>query len=993
MSGIIRHRSDANEMESFFDGDDESNAYFVEKSPASWKVRGHGTYEDIVGEDAARAFFQLAKDHERLVIHFYRTGSSACEIMHIHLDKIAKQHLETKFVKLNMEKEMTNGTRKESLSYLEKKLGLEAMPTVVLIKRRKQVHHLIGFRDLGGRKCSTFAVKQSLHRYGVLTFTEAETGRAILEAGGSIVHLQQQTAKQERDIEMESFFDGDDDSSSYRVENSPASWKVRGHGTYEEIDEDDAAKAFFQLSKDHERLVVHFYRKMKSPDCEIMHSHLEKIGKQHLETKFVKLNIDNDMSNWKRKESLSYLKEKLGLQVMPTVALIKERKQVHHLLGFEELDGKDCSTFTLKKLLERYGVLVFTEAEKKKAILEAESRFAFRRNLKNPLYKKPHASDRASVGVAANPMISSEPNKATAPEGSTSRISKKAAIPEELSNPRATHGATFGNSAKKSLPDELNDTPCVPFGASMGIIANAPPIGWGPIPSFDYNSTAKAQKEVDENVTSHPVPTAEEGSLPYVWGPAASLDESMLSGIEKQATFDATRLPAASFAALGAAVGVIIEASVTSCSNLWTKATSNNLDENSARNKDASTPIFAEFECIDSEKRAKRFSLPSLIAAFRSFLATVPSGTIRVSIVSCLVVTATLAFMLSPGGKYVLGYSKKHHVAFLGNSVQYYNDFPRFMEVISADRIVQNSCLHEDATIANLLYSGNGMLKKFNTNNARIGGSSSTLFDYGACTVHQLLFGYDRFLYKNWKNYNASSSNSDYAGAYNDGLNPCYANSNYLTYVTMQFKENPVRWDYVVINDNTMSPGVYSSRQQSLASLMKTYANWFAKIGATPVFLDTPAYWTNFRNLSIFVDVPTFTSVTYEGYRKYALALGKKLPAKQKPRIAPVGIAYLTVWEDNYEMWTNLFHYDGIHASPHGTFLQGCVVYHTLFGRMPDSTVALPDSISTLFSRARRMQPPSQHRRDWPTRADARYLYNIAKKVVKGYKPASFVTY
>jgi hypothetical protein len=77
----------------FFDGDDESNAYFVEKSPASWKVRGHGTYEEIDGEDAARAFFQLAKDHERLVIHFYRTGSSACDIMHTHLDTIAKQHL------------------------------------------------------------------------------------------------------------------------------------------------------------------------------------------------------------------------------------------------------------------------------------------------------------------------------------------------------------------------------------------------------------------------------------------------------------------------------------------------------------------------------------------------------------------------------------------------------------------------------------------------------------------------------------------------------------------------------------------------------------------------------------------------------------------------------------------------------------------------------------------------------------------------------------
>jgi hypothetical protein len=192
----------------------------------------------------------------------------------------------------------------------------------------------MGFRDLGGRKFSTFTLKQSLERYGVLIFTEAETGRAILEAGGSLVQIRQST-KKERDIEMESFFDFDDDSSSFRVENSPASWKVRGHGTYEEIDEEDAARAFFQLSKDHERLVVHFYRIINSPDSETMHNHLEKIAKQHLETKFVKLNIENDMNNCKRIESLSYLKEKLGLRVIPTVALIKDRKQVHHLLGFE----------------------------------------------------------------------------------------------------------------------------------------------------------------------------------------------------------------------------------------------------------------------------------------------------------------------------------------------------------------------------------------------------------------------------------------------------------------------------------------------------------------------------------------------------------------------------------------------------------------------------------------------------------------------------------
>ena len=37
--------------------------------------------------------------------------------------------------------------------------------------------------------------------------------------------------------------------------------------------------------------------------------------------------------------------------------------------------------------------------------------------------------------------------------------------------------------------------------------------------------------------------------------------------------------------------------------------------------------------------------------------------------------------------------------------------------------------------------------------------------------------------------------------------------------------------------------------------------------------------------------------------------------------IAPVGLAFLTIWEENYGFWNSkLFHIDRIHASPHGTY-------------------------------------------------------------------------
>lgn len=55
-------------------------------------------------------------------------------------------------------------------------------------------------------------------------------------------------------------------------------------------------------------------------------------------------------------------------------------------------------------------------------------------------------------------------------------------------------------------------------------------------------------------------------------------------------------------------------------------------------------------------------------------------------------------------------------------------------------------------------------------------------------------------------------------------------------------------------------------------------------------------------------DVPTFTALTYEGYKQYADLLRTYLPKSQEPRIAPVGLAFLLVWEENYSFWERMFH-------------------------------------------------------------------------------------
>ena len=60
-------------------------------------------------------------------------------------------------------------------------------------------------------------------------------------------------------------------------------------------------------------------------------------------------------------------------------------------------------------------------------------------------------------------------------------------------------------------------------------------------------------------------------------------------------------------------------------------------------------------------------------------------------------------------------------VAYLGNSIQYFNDCPRFLTNLSQGAIAQqDSCLRGGASLVTLWTKGNGMQHKFATMNAKI---------------------------------------------------------------------------------------------------------------------------------------------------------------------------------------------------------------------------------------------------------------------------------
>uniref|UniRef100_A0A6N2M1P5 Thioredoxin domain-containing protein n=1 Tax=Salix viminalis TaxID=40686 RepID=A0A6N2M1P5_SALVM len=88
-----------------------------------WISLGHGEYTEIPSE---KDFFSAVKASDRVVCHFYR-DNWPCKVMDKHMSILAKQHIETRFVKIHAEKS----------PFLADKLKIAVLPTLALIKNAK----------------------------------------------------------------------------------------------------------------------------------------------------------------------------------------------------------------------------------------------------------------------------------------------------------------------------------------------------------------------------------------------------------------------------------------------------------------------------------------------------------------------------------------------------------------------------------------------------------------------------------------------------------------------------------------------------------------------------------------------------------------------------------------------------------------------------------------------------------------------------------------
>lgn len=273
-------------------------------------------------------------------------------------------------------------------------------------------------------------------------------------------------------------------------------------------------------------------------------------------------------------------------------------------------------------------------------------------------------------------------------------------------------------------------------------------------------------------------------------------------------------------------------------------------------------------------------------------------------------------------------------IAFLGNSMLYFNDCPRLVQQMIEETIAvvkQDTCLRGGATLTSLWEKGNGMSRKFATEQALIETSrtfdelNSTavprpVYDVGAATVQELL------------------------------------------------RAEP-SWDFVILNDYTQGPARPESRAATQKILREKYAPLLQD--SIPVIVQTPAYRIEgIKDTADLGDFEAFTDHLAHGVRSFVDTL--QHAGIDDCRIAPVGEAYRYLHRNNLDLWKKLYSWDDFHPSPYGTWLQACVIFCTCFGRLPPIYNAL------WWERSRYMQPQDEKPLPLPTDDEAMELRRVA---------------
>jgi hypothetical protein len=120
------------------------------------------------------------------------------------------------------------------------------------------------------------------------------------------------------------------------------------------------------------------------------------------------------------------------------------------------------------------------------------------------------------------------------------------------------------------------------------------------------------------------------------------------------------------------------------------------------------------------------------------------------------------------------------------------------------------------------------------------------------------------------------------------------------------------KWDYVVLQEQSTRPIEQPETTQEYARLLDSEIK---KVGAKTVLFVT---WPRQKQPENFVALTN----TY-------LSTAQDL----KAIVAPIGIAWMSILKENPSL--PIYHRDGSHPNPIGSYLSSCVLYSLIFGKSP----------------------------------------------------------
>jgi hypothetical protein len=154
------------------------------------------------------------------------------------------------------------------------------------------------------------------------------------------------------------------------------------------------------------------------------------------------------------------------------------------------------------------------------------------------------------------------------------------------------------------------------------------------------------------------------------------------------------------------------------------------------------------------------------------------------------------------------------------------------------------------------------------------------------------------------------------------------------------------RWDFVVLQEQSVIPAIPSLRTAQMYPAVRQFAQTIRARGAQPVLLLTWGRRDGLRDAG-YRDYRTMQSQLTDGYMTIADELNVT--------VAPAGVAWQTCAAQ--DAGQALWQADGSHPSKRGSYLTACIVYATLFRESP---VGLPPSNGLSFESARGLQQLAQ---------------------------------